>query len=152
MTSKEEELIKILQSKQEALQELSEEIENLESITARVIKEFPEEIEESEVEALEHFLESKYPYAYGQYKKDGKVLCPVCKKEFSDFQVFVTHWETKHLDEYGKYKPEKIPEEKMSQEETPKEEPKKEEPKTELTPEQALKLWVEKKKTKRRRD
>jgi Skp family chaperone for outer membrane proteins len=153
----EQELVNKLQEQQEELENLNEELSALEKITkdaTRIIKEqtereLPEEIEDTE--ALEHFLQGQYPYAYGQYKKDGKVVCPICKEEFKDFQAFVTHWETKHLDKYGAYKPSEQPQyaEKKSQEEIQKEQPKTE-PKKEISPEEATRLWLESKKTRRK--
>lgn len=157
--SKEEELIKILQSKQEELSQVNEELSTLEEKTEdaeRIIeeqreRELPEEIEDTE--ALEHFLQGQYPYAYGQYKKDGKVICPVCKEEFKIFEEFVNHWQSKHLDEYGAYKPQEKPQyAEKPQEKTSAESEKKEEPKKELTPQEAIEKWLALKRTKRRKE
>jgi hypothetical protein len=150
--SKEEELIKVLQSKQEQLNAVNEQLSTLKEKTEdaqRIIeeqreRELPEEIEDTE--ALEHFLQSQYPYAYGEYKKYGKVVCSICKEEFKDFQEFVNHWETKHLDEYGAYKPQEQPQYAEKPQEESKIESKKE-----LTPQEATRLWLESKKTKRRK-
>ena len=138
----EQELVKILMQKQDELSKLNDQKEHLESLNEdaeRIIeeqreRELPEEIEDTE--ALEHFLGSQYPDAYQQYKKYGKVVCPICKEEFKNFEDFVNHWQSKHLDKYGAYQP---------QQKTSLEEAKKE-----LTKEESLKLFFERKRTKRK--
>jgi hypothetical protein len=170
----EQQLIQKLQEKQDELQGVNEKLSTLREKTKdaqKIIDDEQREREDQEAEYIENPLNDPenvdvtdiidrampimeegygvyYPQYYQKYKKDGKITCPACKKEFQSFKDFFGHWADEHQDKYGDFTKypqyaEKPQEEKTSQEEIPKEEPKKP-----LTTEDALKLWMEKKRTK----